>query len=149
MTELKEGDKAPEFTLNDTNGNKVSLKDFIGKKVILYFYPKDDTPGCTIEACDFRDNLKSFTDTIILGVSLDNEASHQKFTKKFNLNFPLLCDTNATVSTSYGAYGKKQMMGREFKGIKRSTFIIDEEGKISKAIYNVKAKGHVEELKNA
>ena len=146
---LKAGDRAPEFTLTDTNSNEISLKSFRGKIVILYFYPKDDTPGCTIEACDFRDNIKKFKDIVILGVSLDDEASHKKFKEKYNLNFPLLCDTDAKVSKSYSAYGKKQMMGREFFGIKRSTFIIDEKGIIKKAFYDVNPKGHVEELLNA
>ena len=115
MEKLKEGQKAPAFVLDDTNGNKVKLTDFKGKKVVLYFYPKDDTPGCTIQACQFRDNIDHLKklNAVVLGVSNDNEASHKKFTDKFNLNFTLLCDTNGTVSKKYGVYGPKNFLGRK------------------------------------
>jgi len=151
MEKLKEGQKAPEFALDDTNGNKVKLSDFKGKKVVLYFYPKDDTPGCTIQACQFRDNsdkLKKLN-AVVLGVSPDNEVSHKKFTDKFNLNFTLLCDTDKIVSKLYGVFGKKKFMGKEFYGITRSTFIIDENGNIEKIFYKVNPKKSIEEVHEA
>jgi len=151
MITLKEKDKAPYFELKDTNGKKVKLSDFRGKKVVLYFYPKDNTPGCTIQACQFRDNidkLKKFN-AVILGVSNDDEISHRKFTDKFNLNFTLLCDTDKIVSKDYGAYGQKQFMGKHYEGITRSTFIIDEEGKIEKIFYKVNPKKNLEEVYKA
>ena len=151
MITLKEKDNAPHFELKDTNGRKVKLSDFRGKKVVLYFYPKDNTPGCTIQACQFRDNidkLKKFN-AVILGVSNDDEISHKKFTDKFNLNFTLLCDTDKIVSKDYGAYGPKQFMGKHYEGITRSTFIIDEEGKIEKIFYKVNPKKSIEEVHEA
>ncbi len=149
---LKEGDKAPEFCLKgiDQEGQEKEfcLKDFIGSKVILYFYPKDNTPGCTTEACDFRDNLNLLSGMgyTVIGVSPDSVNSHKKFREKYGLNFILLSDPDKKVAESYGAYGEKKMYGRITKGIIRSTFVIDEEGKIAKAWYNVKAKGHVEKV---
>jgi len=149
---LKEGDKAPDFCLKgiDENGEEKEfcLKDFRGSKLILYFYPKDDTPGCTTEACDFRDNLNVLAGKgyKVVGVSPDSVNSHKKFREKYGLNFPLLSDPDKKVAEAYGAYGEKKMYGKVTKGIIRSTFLIDEEGRIKKAWYNVKAKGHVEKL---
>ncbi len=149
---LKEGDKAPDFCLKgiDEKGEEKEfcLKDFLGKKVVLYFYPKDNTPGCTQEACDFRDNIERIKEkgAVVLGVSPDSINSHKKFFEKYGLNFPLLSDPDKKVAESYGAYGEKKMYGKVTKGIIRSTFIIDEEGKIKKAFYNVKVKGHVDKV---
>ncbi len=149
---LKEGDKAPEFCLKgiDEKGEEKEfcLKDFLGKKVVLYFYPKDNTPGCTQEACDFRDNIARVKErgAVVLGVSPDSINSHKKFFEKYGLNFPLLSDPDKKVAESYGAYGDKKMYGKITKGIIRSTFIIDEEGKIKKVFYNVKVKGHVDKV---
>lgn len=148
VANLKEGDKAPDFSVPDADGNVVKLKDLRGKKVVLYFYPKDDTPGCTREACAFRDAFSKFKKRGIevLGVSLDNEKSHQKFTKKFDLPFRLLADTDRAVSESYGTYGKKKFMGREYMGVNRMTFLIDEKGKIKKIYEKVKPDDHAEEV---
>ena len=148
MITLKEGQKAPDFELVDYEGKKVSLSDFKGKKVILYFYPKDDTPGCTIEACSFRDNLSKLKNknVEVIGVSNDSQASHEKFSKKFKLPFKLLCDTDKKVSKGYGVYEKKNFMGREYLGITRSTFIIDEEGKIQKIFYKINPEKHIGEI---
>ncbi len=149
---LKEGDKAPEFCLKgiDEKGEEreFCLKDFRGEKLIIYFYPKDNTPGCTVEACDFRDNLNVLASMgyRVLGISPDSLSSHRKFKEKYNLNFPLLSDPEKKVAESYGAFGEKKMYGKVTKGIIRSTFLIDEEGRVLKAWYNVKAKGHVEKL---
>ena len=124
------------------------MKDYRGKKVILYFYPKDDTPGCTKEACSFRDELKKFekANAVILGVSSDNLDSHQKFIDRYNLSFPLLSDTDTKVSQTYGTYKLKNMYGKEYWGIERTTFLIDERGKIEKIFPKVKVEGHSEEL---
>ena len=148
MANLKEGDKAPDFSVPDAEGNVVKLKDLRGKKVVLYFYPKDDTPGCTKEACAFRDSFSKFKKRGIevLGVSLDSEKSHRKFTKKFDLPFRLLADTDRAVSESYGTYGKKKFMGREYMGVNRMTFLIDEKGKIKKIYSKVKPDDHAEEV---
>lgn len=149
---MKEGDKAPEFCLKgiDEKGEEreFCLKDFKGSKLVLYFYPKDDTPGCTVEACDFRDNLKVLADMgyKVLGVSPDSLESHRRFREKYGLNFPLLSDPDRKVAKSYGAYGERKMYGKITEGMIRSTFLIDEDGRIRKAWYNVKAKGHVESL---
>lgn len=142
MFHLNEGDKAPEFNAMDQEGNPVSLKDFKGKKVILYFYPKDDTPGCTAEACDFRDNYTSLQSKgfEVIGVSPDTEAKHSKFIHKYDLPFTLIADTEKEVIQAYGVWGKKKFMGREYDGIHRSTFIISEDGKIEKIIKKVKTK---------
>ena len=142
---LSIGDKAPDFKLKDDSGNDVSLKDFKGKTVVLYFYPKDDTPGCTKEACGFRDSFK-FTrksDAVVLGVSMDDAESHARFIKKYGLPFSLLCDEDGTVSKAYGVYKKKNMYGRIYWGIERSTFIIDETGRLKAIFRKVKVDGHV------
>ncbi len=144
---LAEGKKAPDFTAIDQNGDKVKLSSFKNKKnVVLYFYPKDMTPGCTTEACDFRDNFKKFKDTEILGVSIDSPERHQKFIEKQNLPFTLISDENKKVVEKYGVWQEKSMYGKKFMGIVRSTFIIDKTGKIRKVFPKVKVKGHVEEV---
>ena len=151
MISLKKGQKAPDFELVGDNGKKAKLSDFKGKKVILYFYPKDDTPGCTIEACNFRDNLLKLKkwNVEVIGISNDDRISHAKFSKKLNLPFKLLCDTDKKVSKSYGVYEKKKFMGRAYMGITRSTFIIDENGNVGKIFYKVSPKGHIEEIMEA
>ena len=145
---LKEGDKAPDFAVNDGEGKTVRLKDLKGKKFVLYFYPKDDTPGCTKEACSFRDSWSKFKrrGIEVFGVSLDSEKSHQKFTEKFSLPFRLLADTDRKLSESFGTYGKKKFMGREYMGNHRMTFLIDEKGKIKKIFEKVKPEDHAEEV---
>ena len=149
--QLKEGDKAPDFTVNDAEGKRVRLKDLRGKKVVLYFYPKDDTPGCTKEACSFRDSFAQFKKRGIevLGVSLDSEKSHQKFIKKYDLPFQLLADTERAISEGYGTYGEKKFMGRTYMGNHRMTFLIDEKGKIKKIFSKVKPEEHAAEVLDA
>jgi len=146
--ELNVGDKAPEFSLPSDSGTTVSLKSLRGKQVVLYFYPKDDTPGCTKEACGFRDAMKPIkkANTAVLGVSNDDEASHQKFIKKYDLPFTLLSDVDTTVSKAYGVYKEKNMYGKVYWGIERSTFLIDQDGKIKAIFRKVKVDGHVEEV---
>jgi thioredoxin-dependent peroxiredoxin len=146
--ELMVGDKAPVLSLPDQSGEPVSLKDFTGKQVVLYFYPKDDTPGCTTESCDFRDAATPIkkAGAVILGVSLDGKESHQKFIQKFDLPFPLLSDEKATVSKAYGCYKEKNMYGRKYWGIERSTFVIDQAGKVKAIFRKVKVGGHVTEV---
>ena len=146
--ELNVGDKAPEFSLPSDSGTTVSLKSLRGKQVVLYFYPKDDTPGCTKEACGFRDAMKPIkkANTVVLGVSNDDEASHQKFIKKYDLPFTLLSDVDTTVSKAYGVYKEKNMYGKVYWGIERSTFLIDQDGKIKAIFRKVKVDGHVEEV---
>lgn len=141
---LKVGDRAPEFSLPDTYGNVITISSLKGKRVVLYFYPRDNTPGCTKEACGFRDNYAQFQakNTLIFGVSTDTAKSHFKFVEKFELPFPLLCDVNAQVATAYESYGKKKMMGKEYLGIFRNTFVIDAEGRIEKIYLAVKAELH-------
>ena len=149
MTELKEGQKAPDFSLPSSEGGTVSLKDFQGKKsVVLYFYPKDDTPGCTKEACDFRDLRKKFAaiDAEIFGVSFDSINSHTKFINKYKLPFPLLSDEDKSVATKYGVYKKKSLYGRFFMGIERTTFVIDRDQKIRKIFPKVKVDGHADQV---
>ena len=145
---LAVGDKAPQFTLNDGEGNKVKLSDFKGKKVVLYFYPKDLTPGCTVEACAFRDDIGPIKrlGAVVLGVSADTEKTHQKFTEKHGLNFPLLADVDHSMSEKYGAWQEKSMYGRKYWGIARITYIIDENGKIAKAYEKVKPAVHSQEV---
>jgi peroxiredoxin Q/BCP len=145
---LQAGDKAPAFKAKNENGETVSLADYKGKKLVLYFYPKDDTPGCTAEACDLRDNYKLFQKQgyEILGVSPDNEAKHQKFIAKYELPFSLLADTDNVVATAYGTWGEKSMYGKKYMGILRTTFVIDEKGKIEKVIEKVDTKKHTAQL---
>ncbi len=145
---LTVGMPAPEFSLPSTLGRKVSLNEFRGKRVILYFYPKDDTPGCTQEACAFRDNLSRIEakDAVVLGISLDDELSHQRFAQKYNLTFPLLSDMDAAVSRQYGVYKEKNLYGRSFWGIERTTFAIDREGKVENVFRRVKVEGHADEV---
>lgn len=142
MTELKEGQKAPDFKAKDQNGNSISLSDFLGKDVILYFYPKDDTPGCTAEACSFRDNYQSLLQNgfEVLGVSTDDEKSHQKFITKYNLPFPLIADTDKAIVEAYGVWVEKNMYGKKYMGVARKTFIIDKNGQIRKIIDKVDTK---------
>ena len=148
VTMVAVGDKAPEFTLQSDDGSRLSLKDLRGKKVVLYFYPKDDTPGCTKEACSFRDNLARVTSkgARILGVSRDDHASHEKFRDKYRLNFPLLSDDAGTVTEAYGVWKKKNLYGKEFMGIERTTFLIDEQGRIARVWPKVKVDGHTDEV---
>jgi peroxiredoxin Q/BCP len=145
---VEAGDKAPDFSLTDQTGRTVRLKDFKGAPVVLYFYPKDDTPGCTKEACSFRDAETAIrkAGAVVLGVSMDGEASHQKFIAKYKLPFSLLCDEDVKVSKSYGVYKQKNMYGRKYWGIERSTFVIDGTGKIAAAFRKVKVDGHVREV---
>ena len=149
--ELSVGAKAPELSLQDENEKTVSLKNFKGKSVVLYFYPKDDTPGCTKEACNFRDSIARIqkTGAVILGVSLDGPDSHRKFIAKYNLPFSLLCDENAAVSKAYGVYKEKNMYGKKYWGIERSTFVIDEAGAMKAIFRKVKVDGHVDEVLGA
>ena len=149
--ELKVGDKAPDFSLKSEQGRSLSLKDFRGKSLVLYFYPKDDTPGCTKEACGFRDSHAPITKTgaVVLGVSLDDETSHQKFIAKFDLPFSLLSDEDATVSKAYGVYVQKNMYGKKYWGIERSTFVIDPNGRLAAIFRKVKVDGHVDEILSA
>lgn len=151
MTHLQVGDKAPSIEAVDQNGQAVNLDDYKGKKVILYFYPKDDTPGCTAEACNLRDNYAALQDQgfAILGVSIDSEKSHQKFITKYDLPFPLVSDTDKNVVNAYGVWGKKKFMGREYEGTHRVTFVIDEEGKIEKVFEKVKTKDHTNQILEA
>jgi len=146
---IEENKKAPAFTLPDQNGKKVSLKDFLGKKVVLYFYPKDNTPGCTKEACDFRDAIEDFKKikAVVLGISPDSVESHKKFADKYNLPFPLLSDPEKKVLQKYGVWKEKSMYGRKYMGVERTTVIINEKGKIIKIFPKVKVKGHVDEVK--
>lgn len=144
MTRLAEGDKAPAFTLTDHRGQKRSLKDFAGERIVLYFYPADDTPGCTKEACQFNDALSSFKKlgVSVVGVSPDGADSHVAFRKKYGLNFSLLSDPDKKVMERYGAFGEKMMYGKKVIGVIRSTFIIGPTGRIEKAYYGVRADGH-------
>ncbi len=148
-TRLEVGAKAPAFTAFDQNGKSVSLADYAGKKVILYFYPAAMTPGCTKQACDFRDSLGSLTAAgyVVLGVSKDTVAKLKKFEEHDSITFPLLSDVDLTIHNAYGVYGEKSMYGKTVMGVIRSTFVIDEKGVIEHALYNVKATGHVASLR--
>lgn len=145
---LKIGDKAPDFTGIDQDGKEIGLANFKGKKLVLYFYPKDNTPGCTAEACDLRDNYQRFESMgyKIVGVSKDNLKSHKGFIEKFNLPFPLISDTDAIILKAYEAWGRKKFMGREYDGIIRKTYIIDENGTISDIIEKVDTKAHSKQI---
>jgi peroxiredoxin Q/BCP len=148
MSQLKVGDKAPVFKGTDQNGNNIELSQFTGKKIALYFYPKDDTPGCTAQACNLRDNLSSLKGKGIevLGVSTDSVKSHSKFVDKFQLNFTLIADDNKEIVNQYGVWGMKKFMGREYMGTTRTTFLIDESGVIEAIITKPKTNAHAEEI---
>jgi peroxiredoxin Q/BCP len=148
---IKEGDFAPDFTVKDQNGEEVKLSDMRGQKVVLYFYPKDDTPGCTKQACSLRDGFADFEEKSIkvLGVSMDDEKSHQKFISKYNLPFTLLADTNHAIADAFESYGEKQFMGKTYTSVLRKTFLIDETGKIKKVFDKVKVEEHAGEVLQA
>jgi peroxiredoxin Q/BCP len=148
MSQLKEGQKAPSFEGTDQDNNKISLIDFYGKKVILYFYPKDDTPGCTAESCNLRDNYNDLLKKgyVVIGVSADNEKSHKKFAGKYSLPFPLIADTERKIINAYGVWGEKKFFGRNIVGIIRTTFIIDEKGIIDKIISDVDTGQHTKQI---
>ncbi|MBU1823290.1 MAG: thioredoxin-dependent thiol peroxidase [Bacteroidetes bacterium] len=145
---LQAGDHAPDFKARDQNGKEISLSDFAGKKLVLYFYPKDSTPGCTAQACDLRDNYEKMIQAgyAVVGVSVDDEKSHQKFIEKFNLPFPLIADTDHQVVEAYGVWVEKSMYGRTYMGIARTTFIIDEQGVITDVISKVDTKNHTAQI---
>jgi len=148
---IEEGKKAPTFKLSDQNGKVHSLKDYLGKKVVLYFYPKDNTPGCTTESCSFRDEFPTFkkNNTVILGVSADPVKSHKNFSDKFGLPFPLLSDVSKEMIENYGVWKEKSMYGKKYEGIERTTVIIDEMGAVKKIFSKVKVKEHTEEVLKA
>lgn len=148
MTQLIEGQKAPEFKSKNQNGDVIELRQLLGKKIILYFYPKDNTPGCTTESCNLRDHYNELQkrEYEVIGVSCDDEKSHQKFIKKYNLPFNLLADTDKKIVNDYGVWGPKAFMGRFFTGIHRTTFIIDEKGMIEKIIRKVDTKNHSKQI---
>jgi len=148
MLQLKEGIKAPEFEGIDQNGNIIKLTDLKGKKVVLYFYPKDDTPGCTAEACNLRDNWETFLKRgfAVIGVSPDSEKSHKRFAEKYSLPFPIIADTSKKILNDYGVWGEKKMYGRSYMGVLRTTFLIDEKGIIEKIIQKVDTGGHTDQI---
>ncbi|SKB31285.1 peroxiredoxin Q/BCP [Salegentibacter holothuriorum] len=148
MTTLEAGDKAPDFSVEDQDGNTVKLSDFKGKKLVLFFYPKASTPGCTAEACNLRDNWERFQEKgyAILGVSADTQKRQSNFKNKYEFPFPLLADEDKEVIQAYGVWGPKKFMGKEYDGIHRTTFIIDEEGKIEEVIKKVKTKAHTDQI---
>jgi len=150
MIQLKEGMKAPGFEGIDQDGRTVKLDDFAGKKVVLYFYPKDNTPACTAEACNLRDNYNSFLKKgfAVIGVSSDNEKSHKRFASKYNLPFPLIADTSKNILNAYGIWGEKKMFGKSYLGIIRKTFIIDEKGIIENIISQVDTGDHTKQIFN-
>ena len=145
---LSVGDQAPEFELESDEGGTVSLKDFEGERLVVYFYPRDMTPGCTTEACDFRDNIETFQDGgwKVVGISPDSVESHEEFREKYDLNFPLLADPEHDVAEKFGVWREKNNFGRTYEGVVRSTFLIDENGKITDIFDNVRATGHVSRL---
>ncbi|MFW5762581.1 MAG: thioredoxin-dependent thiol peroxidase [Cyclobacteriaceae bacterium] len=148
MTTLKAGDPAPQFSGKDQNGNPVGLQDFKGSKLVVYFYPKDNTPGCTTQACDLRDNYEMLLNRgyKVVGVSADDEKSHQKFIEKFNLPFPLIADTEKEIIKAFGVWGPKKFMGKTYDGIHRTTFVIDENGLIEEVISKVETKNHTRQI---
>jgi len=148
MITLKEGDIAPNFKGLNQDGDELSLNEFKGKKIILYFYPKDNTSACTAEACNLNDNYSVLTQKgyVVIGVSPDSAASHQKFIAKYELNFNLITDESKVILEKYGVWGEKSMYGRKYMGVNRTTFIIDEEGKIEKIFNKVKTKAHTEQI---
>lgn len=148
MSILKEGDQAPALSAKDQLGNTVSLNEYAGKKVVLYFYPKDDTPGCTAEACNLRDNYDSLLQKgyEVIGVSPDSEKSHLKFIDKYKLQFRLIADTQNEVAKAYGVFGLKKFMGKEYMGVNRTTFLINEQGVIEKVISKVDTKNHSSQI---
>jgi peroxiredoxin Q/BCP len=148
---LRAGDRAPDFNLTTGDGDSIHLADLKGKPVVLYFYPRDNTPGCTIEACSFRDLSPEFEKrgAIVYGVSTDSVQSHTKFTQKYGLNFPLLSDPDHAVTEAYDSWGPKKFMGREFLGVRRNTFLISKDGKIARVWEGVKPAGHAEEVLQA
>ncbi len=148
MTHLTKGDKAPDFTTLNEDGEEIKLTDYLGKKLVLFFYPKDDTPGCTKEACNLRDNYKKLTKLgfEVLGVSPDKSTKHRKFIDKYEFQYSLAADTEKEVIEKYGIWGPKQFMGRQYEGVHRTTFIIDEEGFISGIITKVKTKDHYDQI---
>ncbi len=148
MTTFQEGKKAPAFSGTDQNGNKVSLKDFKGQKVILYFYPKDDTPTCTVQACNLRDNYSDLHKLgfAVIGISIDTVKSHKKFEQKYKLPFLLIADEDKSIAEKYGVWGEKKFMGRTFMGTIRTTFLIDEAGKIKKVITKTDTKNHSKQV---
>lgn len=147
---IEVGQIAPDFSAKDQNGDTITLSQFKGKKVVLYFYPKDNTPGCTAQACDLRDNYQALLDQgyVVLGISPDTEKKHQNFIEKYQLPFPLIADTEKEVHELYGTWQLKKFMGKEYMGTVRTTFIIDEEGKIEDIITKVKTKAHAEQILN-
>jgi len=148
MTKLKVGDKAPKFTAKDEKGNSISLSDYLGKKLVVFFYPAANTPTCTIEACNLRDHFKDLKNNgyEILGVSADTQRKQANFKKKYNFPYPLLADVDKNVINAFGVWGPKKFMGREFDGIHRTTFVIDEKGIIEKVIDDVKSKEHAAQI---
>ncbi len=148
---IKEGDAAPDFEARDAEGDTVRLSDLRGQRVVVYFYPKDDTPGCTKEACSFRDSFAEFgrRGIKVLGVSTDDEKSHRKFAEKYSLPFTLLADTDHSVADAFGVYGEKQFMGRKYMGVQRTTFLIDERGRVRKVFDKVKVDEHADEVLKA
>jgi peroxiredoxin Q/BCP len=151
MSKVSVGQTAPDFTAPDDQGNPVTLSTFRGRPVVLFFYPKDDTSGCTVEACSFRDNLPRFDDldAVVLGVSPDSVKSHKKFKEKFDLPYPLVADEDKTIVNAYGVWGEKSMYGRKYMGVNRTTFIIDRDGKIARIFEKVKPENHAVEVAEA
>jgi thioredoxin-dependent peroxiredoxin len=145
---IAEGQKAPDFELATDDGRRVRLSELRGQRVVLYFYPKDDTPGCTAQACELRDEYSEFKrrGAVVLGISPDDEASHAKFKSKYSLPFTLLADPDHSVAAAYGVWGEREYAGKKYMGINRSTFVIDEEGHVAKALYSVKPRGHAEKV---
>jgi thioredoxin-dependent peroxiredoxin len=151
MNTINEGEKAPQFEGKDQNGNTIRLSDFIGKKLVLYFYPKDDTPGCTKEACNLRDNYQALKDQgiEIIGVSADTESKHQKFIEKYDLPFPLIADTEKEIIQAFGVWGEKKFLGKTYDGIHRITFVMDENGNVLKRFDKVKTADHAAQILEA